>query len=90
MHATTIPPAAVPQAVSAQPDALLNLGQILGSTHRPGLLGIGRSKFYELIQLGMIPQPIKIGRRSLWRQSEIHLFIEWLARESRAEPRGLP
>lgn len=90
MHATTIPPAAVPQAVSAQPDALLNLGQILGSAHRPGLLGIGRSKFYELVQLGMIPQPIKIGRRSLWRQSEIQLLIERLVRESRAEPRGLP
>ena len=86
MHTTALPLSATPPSL----DPLLNLKQILGSTQHPGLLGIGRSTFYELIQTGVIPRPIKVRRRSLWRQSDIQRSIEWLARESQTEPRGLP
>ena len=60
-------------------DPLLSLKRILGNNERAGLLEISRSSFYELIQAGIIPRPIKIGTRSLWRQSDIQRAIERLA-----------
>lgn len=54
MDATAVFSSIVPQAVSLQPYAILNLGQVLGAVQRPGLLGI-------------VSRPIKIGRRNLWR-----------------------
>jgi excisionase family DNA binding protein len=48
------------------------------------LLGISRSKFYELYNSGRLGVlPIKLGRRSLWRVSELR---EWV--ESGCKPRG--
>ncbi len=74
-------PAQSPDSLSAPPrlDPLLSLKRILGSSEQPGLLEISRSSFYELIQAGVIPRPIKIGTRSLWRQSDIQCAIERLA-----------
>ncbi len=60
-------------------DPLLGLQQIIGSADRPGLIAISRSSFYELVQSGIIPRPIKIGTRSLWRHSDIQRAIERLS-----------
>lgn len=40
------------------------------------LLGIGRSTVYDLIKKGQLPEPIKIGRSSVWLKSEIDAVIE--------------
>lgn len=76
MHST----AQLTDSISTSPrlDPLLSLKRILGNSERPGLLEISRSSFYELIQAGVIPRPIKIGTRSLWRQSDIQRAIERL------------
>ena len=38
--------------------------------------GIGRTKFYDLIQLGELPKPAKLGSRSFWRRSRILAYID--------------
>ena len=40
-----------------------------------GILGLGRSKFYELIQDDEI-EIVKVGRRTLVLMASIHSFIE--------------
>ena len=35
------------------------------------MFGIGQSTMYEYIQQGILPQPIKLGRTSIWLKSEI-------------------
>lgn len=73
-------PFATPSVPPSPPfDPLLSLKQILGNADRPGLIAISRSTFYELIQSGAIPRPVKIGTRSLWRLSEIQQAIDRLS-----------
>jgi prophage regulatory protein len=38
--------------------------------------GIGKTKIYNLIQLGEFPAPIKLGYASRWSQIEIQEWIE--------------
>ena len=40
------------------------------------LLGIGRSTVYDLIKKNQLPEPLKIGRSSVWLKSEIDAVIE--------------
>ena len=51
----------------------LRLHQIIGET---GLISISRSKFYQDIKNGVYPPPIKLGRVSVWRASDIYDAIE--------------
>lgn len=45
-------------------------------------LGIfGKTKFYNLIQEGVFPPPIKIGSRSFWKHSDIEDGLEKLEKE---------
>lgn len=53
----------------------LRLGDIIGPG---GLLPVSRATFYSLIAKGVMPRPIKVGRASLWRRSEINTAIEAL------------
>lgn len=39
---------------------------------------VGRTKFYELIGEGKIPEPKKIGRSSFWKMSDIQNYINSL------------
>ena len=38
--------------------------------------GLTDKWFYKLIQDGLFPAPIKMGRASLWRMSEINSWLE--------------
>jgi|YelNatPaOPRAMG01_1025707.scaffolds.fasta_scaffold10875_8 predicted DNA-binding transcriptional regulator AlpA len=59
----------------------VDVRQIVCYKGRPGILPLGKSALYELIAKGVIPRPIKIGRRSVWRESDIRAAIEKLAAE---------
>lgn len=43
------------------------------------MLGRSRAQFREQVRLGQLPRPIKDGKLSLWRQSELMEVIERLA-----------
>ncbi len=47
------------------------------------LVGISRSKWYQLYNEGRTPEAIKIDRRSLWRVSQLR---DWVA--GGCKPRG--
>ena len=40
------------------------------------LIGVSRSKWYQLFNEGRTPLPIKIDRRSLWRVSDLKTWVE--------------
>ncbi|UOO92669.1 helix-turn-helix transcriptional regulator [Vitreoscilla stercoraria] len=40
------------------------------------VLGIADTKLYQLIKEGELSKPLKIGRRSLWRKSDVLAFID--------------
>ena len=46
-----------------------------------GITGFSAKHIYHLIKTGQFPEPIKIGRASLWRVSDIN---EWLDSHSSA------
>jgi predicted DNA-binding transcriptional regulator AlpA len=52
---------------------------------RKQLGDISRSKWYELVSAGELPKPIKLGRVSVWKQSDIDAFI---ARQIASTPKG--
>jgi prophage regulatory protein len=49
---------------------LLNLPTVRVRVPRP------RSGLYKEVELGVFPKPIKIGRRSFWRDDEIAAMID--------------
>ncbi len=62
-------------------------------THAPGrlirlpgalnLVGLGRSAWLDLVHKRKAPQPVKIGRATLWVESEVRAFIAERIRQSR-------
>jgi len=50
--------------------ALLPLGRVLAQ------VGIGHTEVYEEMKDGSFPRAIKVGRRSLWLESEIDAWID--------------
>jgi excisionase family DNA binding protein len=40
------------------------------------LTGISRSHFLALNSSGRVPQPVRLGRRTLWRREELAAWIE--------------
>lgn len=38
--------------------------------------GLSDKWFYKLIQDGLFPKPIKLGRSSRWRRSEVETWIQ--------------
>ena len=65
------PARVAPATAQIHPDALLRIGQILGTPHTPALLNVGRTHFYYLIQQGKFPRPTKLGHMSMWRASDV-------------------
>ncbi|KAF1704232.1 helix-turn-helix transcriptional regulator [Pseudoxanthomonas kaohsiungensis] len=51
--------------------------------------GLSRSTIYELVAEGVLPPPVRIGRRTAgWVEAEISDFIRRRIAESRAVPGG--
>ena len=46
-------------------------------------VGLKRSSIYSLIAHGKLPRPIKLGRSSVWLESDIHSWITAAARRAR-------
>jgi Predicted transcriptional regulator len=47
------------------------------------LTGLTDKWFYKLIQDGMFPKPIKLGRSSRWLQSEVEAWLQQRIQQSR-------
>lgn len=47
------------------------------------LTGLTDKWFYKLIKDGQFPKPIKLGRSSRWKQSEVELWLQQRITESR-------
>jgi len=58
-------------------DYLLGLKEIIGdkASGTKGIVPVSRSKWWSGIKTGLFPAPIKLGRRSLWRYTEIMALI---------------
>jgi excisionase family DNA binding protein len=50
---------------------------LLGAADAARYMGVGRTKLYELAGSGDLPS-IVIGRRRLWRRSDLDAFVESL------------
>lgn len=42
------------------------------------LYGISRATFRRLVSAGIFPQPIKFGRSSRWKRSDLEAFVDEL------------
>lgn len=47
------------------------------------LTGLTDKWFYKLIKDGLFPRPIKLGRSSRWKQSEVELWLQQRIADSR-------
>lgn len=48
------------------------------------LTGLTDKWFYKLIQEGLFPKPIKLGRSSRWLRSEVETWLQQRIAESRS------
>ena len=62
--------------MTATTDRLLRIDEIIGG-RRP-LIPLSRSGFYAAVRRGELPPPRKIGRSSVWSESEIRAAIDML------------
>ena len=46
-----------------------------------GLIPVGKSTWWDGVRSGRFPQPVKLGRRTLWRVEDIRALIEQLTSE---------
>lgn len=49
------------------------------------LTGLTDKWFYKLIKDGQFPKPIKLGRSSRWKQSEVELWLQQRITDSRGQ-----
>ncbi|HCB0451531.1 TPA: AlpA family transcriptional regulator [Klebsiella pneumoniae] len=49
------------------------------------LTGLTDKWFYKLIKDGLFPKPIKLGRSSRWKQSEVELWLQQRIKDSRGQ-----
>jgi len=56
---------------------LLSLGDILGDKNSGaiGVLPISQSAWFLGVRTGIYPKPVKVGRRSFWRASDIRELL---------------
>ncbi|MGM7902142.1 helix-turn-helix transcriptional regulator [Yersinia enterocolitica] len=47
------------------------------------LMGLTDKWFYKLIKDGLFPKPIKLGRSSRWKKSEVEAWLQQRITESR-------
>jgi excisionase family DNA binding protein len=40
------------------------------------MLSISRSQVYAMTSTGKLPQPVKVGGRTLWRRRELEAWVE--------------
>jgi predicted DNA-binding transcriptional regulator AlpA len=57
-------------------DSLLTLKDIIAGEER--ILPVSKSFFYNCVADGRIPEPIKLGKKSVWRYGDIRRFVNSL------------
>ncbi len=58
--------------------------QLVDMTFITTFAGMTDKWFYKLIQNGEFPKPVKLGRSSRWRRSEVETWMQQRITESRA------
>lgn len=66
----------------SKPDRLLRLNQVLA------IIPISKSGWWLGIRAGILPRPVKIGRASLWKYSDIQELIVTLDRNKHIKVSG--
>jgi len=61
---------AMPPAIASAPARLIRLPDVLNK------VGLGRTAWLELVKNKSAPLPVKIGRATLWVESEVFNFIQ--------------
>jgi len=59
------------------------MGRLLRLPACLALVGLGRSAWLDLVRERKAPQPIKIGRASVWLEGEVRQFIADRVRQHR-------
>jgi prophage regulatory protein len=72
------------ESTEPQPPAPGRLIRLPGTL---ALVGLQRSAWLDLVRKRKAPQPVKIGRATLWVESEVQAFIAERIRESRGAQR---
>lgn len=73
-------------AVTVSSDAKIQFSPICVSDLQAAkILGISRSGLHRFVRAGLLPRPIKLGRRSLYRVSELEQMINHLAAACRGQ-----
>jgi len=49
---------------------------LLSATDAASLIGIGRSLFWSMHSAGKVPLPVGLGKRRLWRRSELERWVD--------------
>ena len=62
-------------------NGLLRLRQIIGDPPGTGPIPVCGSTWYNMLDAGIAPRPVKIGRTSAWRADEIHALIDRLSEQ---------
>jgi len=59
------------------PDTLLRLPQVIGDRKRgvPALVPVSRSTWWQWVAEGKAPAPVRHGRCTFWRSSDLAEFI---------------
>jgi len=65
-------------------DCFLRLKQVLGDPAadpplKP-IIPVSKSTWWAGVKTGRFPQPVKLGRMTLWRSSSIHELVERIVR----------
>lgn len=64
-------------APGAIPERLIRLPIVLG------MVGLGRTAVLDRVKAGAFPAPVKVGRATLWRESEVSGWVVAQVRQSR-------
>jgi predicted DNA-binding transcriptional regulator AlpA len=75
------------QSVSTQARGLVPeveiAGPLIGLPQCLALVGLRRTAWLDRVKAGVAPSPIRIGRRTLWQESEVRAFIADCVRRHR-------
>ena len=60
-------------------EGFVRLTQIIGTRNQPGPIPVSRARWYQLLEIGAVPQPIRVGPRTVvWDVAEIRDLLREL------------
>lgn len=67
--------------------AATSAGQLLDLPRVLNMAGVGRTKWIEDVKAGRAPQPVRMGKRTFWLQTDVEAWIENFITRRAAEPK---